>query len=211
MSHLFTLPHLFILLDGLAGVLVMLNFVLPKEHYENANLLLRRLLARLGSDHLILLALATWFVVSAGVVGHAIYKDVVNNSFVSELYSARTMMTIIGIALGTAPVALIWKTLPELTRPNESRDRRLGTVIIIVSIAMIVAAVAVRVGIPTMPQTWLTIWDLMLGAALGAGLFQCILTIITSLRVILYREKDGLIMAGLMWFVLTRYFELLYT
>jgi hypothetical protein len=100
MSHLFTLPHLFILLDGLAGVLVMLNFVLPKEHYENANLRLRRLLARLGSDHLILLALATWFVVSAGVVGHAIYKDVVNNSFVSELYSARTMMTIIGIALG---------------------------------------------------------------------------------------------------------------
>jgi cytochrome c biogenesis protein CcdA len=211
MSHLFTLPHLFILLDGFAGVLMMLNFVLPKEHYERANLRLRRFLAHLGSDHLILLALATWFVVSVGVVGHATYKDIVNHGFASDLYSARTMMTIIGIALGTTPVALIWKTLPELTRPNESRDRRLGTIIIIVSIAMIVVAVAVRIGIPTMPQTWLSVWDLLLGAALGAGLFQCVLTIITSLRVILYREKDGLIVAGLMWFVLTRYFELLYT
>ena len=51
---------------------------------------------------------------------------------------------------------------------------------------------------------------LLLGIALGAGLFQGVLIIVKDLRQILNREKNSLIVAGLMLFVITRAIEWLY-
>ena len=118
---------------------------------------------------------------------------------------------ILGMLVGTLLVVGIWKALSDSDKPSERRDRRLGLAIIFVGLAIGIGLLAMRVVVPGLKAEYICVLHFPMGIAVAASLYQSVLMIVKDLREIFKRQKGGLIMAGLLLFVVTRYIELLYT
>jgi hypothetical protein len=205
------MPHRVVVsLDLIAGVLMMIDVIIPKERLVNTEQRLKGFLSRLSGDYLLVSALAVWIVFSVAVVGFSSYKDIVNHRLSSPVYVASTTLTVIGLSLGSGSLAVLWKVLPELAKLTEKRHRLLGFIIILVAFVVLAACLGLRIGIHSLGPGAICLLSLVMGFSFGAVFLQGFLMIVEDLGQILNRENNVLIMAGLILFVVTRILELMY-
>lgn len=188
-----------IVLDLVAGCLMVADLVLSEEFYGKIDRLLRRFLSGLGSSYLLLSSMAVMFVLSAAIVGISNYKDIVAERVSALELWGGTILLLSCLVLGCIAAAFVRFLCQQSPESSNRLDYWLALLYAITALS--VCVLSFRFLSP--PLRYLPV-----GFVCGASILQSVISIVKDLSAFLNRQRRVLILTGLLLFIVARIMQL---